>query len=172
MTELAYIEFRSDGEGRELRGPAVVYGDEARIGPRMRERFEPGAFAELPADATLTIQHDRAAIVARLGVGLTLADSPGALEMRAELPDTPRATQALADVRAGLLRGLSVEFVALRERYQGALRIIERARLIGISIVDDPAYPASTVEAREARLDGEALGGLPGARRRAMRALI
>ena len=97
-----------------------------------------------------------------------LADTPRALTMRAELPDTPRATQALADVRARLLRGLSVEFHALRERFEGSLRIIERARLVRLSLVDDPAYPASAVEAREALH----AAGLPDARRRAMRALI
>lgn len=152
QVEYRYSELSSDSEGRRLTGTAVVYGDEARIGPRLRERFEPGAFDPLPDDYTLTVQHDRGRIIARPGVGLELRDSAEALSMVAELPDTPRADEALADVRAGLLRGLSLEFVARRERIEGDVRIIERAHLSRLSLVDSPAYPRSVVEAREALL--------------------
>ena len=55
-------------------------------------------------------------------------------------------------VRAKIVRGLSVEFVALQERSEANLRIIERARLVGIGVVDTPAYPASAIEARAAAL--------------------
>ena len=146
-------------DGRRLAGVAVPYGEIASIGGMFRERFEPGAFTgEINPEATLTVQHDRAAIVARQGAGLTLADTPGAVTMAADLPATPRADQALADVRAGLLRGLSAEFVALRERFEGDLRVVERAKLVRLSLVDSPAYSSAMVEARAA-LRGPQMAG-------------
>ena len=51
-------------------------------------------------------------------------------------------------VRTGVLRGLSVEFAALAETMEGNVRVISRARLGAIAVVDEPAYPASEVEAR------------------------
>ena len=153
--ELRYLELRADAlDGRVLTGPAVVYGDEARIGGRFRERVEAGAY-EINPNATLTIQHLREAVVARTGAGLTLTDSPAGVAMVADLPVSPRADQLLADVRNGLMRGLSVEQHVLRDRYDGSLRVIEKAILVRLSVVDIGAYPQSVVEAREALLEAQ-----------------
>jgi len=153
--EHRYAELRALAEGsRTLEGTIVEYGDEARIGA-VRERIEPGAFAPLPEHTMLTVQHVRAAPIARGGAGLVLADSPRALEMRATLPPTPRADQALADVRAGILRGLSVEMIVRRETWEAGVRVIHDAQIVRIALVDDPAYPRSEVVAREAKLKVE-----------------
>ena len=82
------------------------------------------------------------------GGGLLLTDSAAALEVRAELPETSEANDALALVAAGVLRGLSLEFVATRESMVGPTRVIASARLVGIAVVDKPAYSASKVAAR------------------------
>ena len=118
----------------------------------MPERFEPGAFGDLSgADVILNRQHLRAAPLARTGGGgLTLADGPDALRMSADLPETREAADALTLVRAGILRGLSVEFRALRERIERGVRVIVRAKLIRIGLVDEPAYKGAGVEARQA----------------------
>ena len=58
----------------------------------------------------------------------------------------------LALVRSGVLRGLSIEFRAVAERIEAGVRVIERAVLRGVAVVDTPAYPASEVEARMAML--------------------
>ena len=89
-----------------------------------------------------------------------MLDSEAALEIRAELPPTRSADDVLELVRAKVMRGLSIEFVALQERSEANLRIIERARLVGIGVVDTPAYPASAIEARCAAIPR------PGRRRR------
>ena len=101
------------------------------------------------ADVLLNVAHDRGRPIARTGGGgLALADSAEALTIRADLPVTREADDALALVRAGVLRSLSIEFRAAAERMEGAVRVIERATLAAIGLVDTGAYPGSTVEAR------------------------
>ena len=147
-TEFRFCEVRRDG--RTLVGQAIVYGDLARVGTRT-ERFLPGALgADVGAlDILLNVAHDRGRVLARTGGGgLVLTDTPTALEVRAELLETSEATDVLALIGAGILRGLSLEFQALRECMEGATRVIQSARLVGIGVVDKPAYKASTVSAR------------------------
>ena len=147
-TEFRYCEVRR--EGRVLSGAGIVYGDVARIGSRA-ERFLPGALgADVGAlDVILNTAHDRGRPLARTGGGgLTLTDTAESLTLRAELPETREATDTLALVEAGVLRGISLEFQAISERMEGPTRVLVRAKLLGLAIVDRPAYPASTVEAR------------------------
>ena len=148
--ERRYIEIRQEG-GRVLSGRAVVYGDVARV-PWGQERIEAGAFSPI-GDVLLNDMHQRAVPLARTGGGgLELIDSAESLEVRATLPDTRVADDVLELVKTGVLRGLSVEFRAVAERIEGGVRVIERAKLGGIGVVDTPAYPASEVEARMAAL--------------------
>lgn len=147
-------EVRADG--RRLSGVVMPWGAVARPpAVAVPERFERGAFGDLAAaDVTLTWQHDRSAPLARTGGGgLTLADSPEALRMAAELPDTVAGGDAATLVAAGVMRGLSVEFCALQERLEGGVRVIQRAVLLRVGLVDTPAYVGSIVEARQ---DGQA----------------
>ena len=75
-------------------------------------------------------------MLARTGDRLAVTDTERALEVRAELRDGA----ALTLLRRGVLRGLSVEFRSLAERQDGAVRVIERATLEGLGLVDVPAY--------------------------------
>ena len=150
--EYRFCELRR--EGRTLEGKAIAYGDTARIGARS-ERFLPGAFgADVGGlDVLLNVQHDRARPLARTGGGLVLTDTAAALEVRAELPATREADDALELVGAKILRGFSLEFVALRERMEGPTRVITSARLAGLAIVDRPAYQQSVVSARAGEVE-------------------
>ena len=150
-TEFRFFELRADPEKRELSGTAMRYGDTANLGP-FRERFEPGAFGDLgSADVLLNAQHQRGVPLARTGGGgLEVRDTPEALEIVATLPETRAADDVLALVRGKVLRGLSVEFRALQERMVAGVRVIQKATLRAISVVDSPAYPGATVAAREA----------------------
>ena len=149
MNESRYCEIRASG--RTLEGDAVLYGDEA-VFPWGRERIESGAFLPL-GDVILNRQHNRDIPLARTGGGgLALHDTATALTIRAELPDTPSANETLALVRGKILRGLSVEFFATAERQAGDMRIIEKAQLVGVGVVDDPQYPKSLVSARAKEL--------------------
>ena len=148
----AGAEFRV--AGRTLTGRVMTYGD---ISPEHGERFLPGAFGPAPS-APLNIQHDRNMIV--LGAAdYVLADTDRALEIRAELP---AGSAALSLVRRGALNGYSVEFHARAERRESGVRVIERAALVGVGLVDAPSYPESTAEIR--RRGGGGRGGGRGSR--------
>ena len=160
-TETRFAELRADGN--RLIGTILRYSDEAVVGG-IRERFEPGAFGDVTTvDVILNRQHDRRVPLARSGSGLTLQDGPESLRMAAELPKTREAEDTLELVRTGVLRGLSVEFRAIREAFVDGVRVIQEAVLTGLGVVDRPAYPASVVEARqlqiEHRQDGPKLTG-------------
>ena len=130
--------------GRILSGPALVYGDTS---PSHRERFLPGAFGDAVSGApvALNLQHDPERVIARNGDGLTLYDSPRSLDIRATLRE---GSAELALVRRRALRGLSIEFSAEQESRSGGVRVVERAHLLGIGLVDAGSYPGSTVELR------------------------
>ena len=143
--EFRQVEIRA--EGNAIVGTAIRYGDRAEIAPGVFETFQPGSLAW--DDVILNRQHRRDQALARTGgAGLALIADDSAVRFRAELPDTQDARDTRALVAAGVLRGASIEFRAERERMEGSLRVIEAARLKGIAIVDEGAYPESTVEAR------------------------
>ena len=132
-------------EGRRLSGVVLSYGD---VSPSHRERFEPGSLRL--ADAVhLDLYHDiERAVAWHPGGGLELRQDRKALSMVATLPPIPAADRALEEVRSGRTTGLSVEFVARREKREGQIRVIEDAELSGIGLVRNPSYQQSQVEAR------------------------
>ena len=146
MFEHRFTEFRA--EGRTLRGVVVPYRTPARIGT-FTEQFEAEAFGDVRSlDVILNVHHSRRRPLARTGEGgLRLQDGPDALRMTAKLPETRDADDALALVKSGVLRGLSVEFRSLRDSWSDSLRTVHRAALGGIGLVDRPAHD-TTVEAR------------------------
>lgn len=144
--EVRYAELRVDDAG-VLSGVVMPYGSVARIGS-FEERFEPGSLEY--RDVIANLQHDRTKPVVRTGAGLQLADSPTELRAVMTLPDTAPAREARELVDAKIVRGLSVEFLAIKERWEGNLRIIQRAQLMGFALVDRPAYPDSVIAKRMA----------------------
>lgn len=145
------VEFRV--AGRTLSGVAMRYGD---ISPDFRERFQPGAFGEVPIVIPINVQHDPAMIAADSAI---LIDSPRELRVRADLPE---GSAALKLVRRGVLNGFSVEFHAETERREAGVRVIERAKLSGLALVDRGAYPGSTAEVRARGSRGGRLDTLRG----------
>ena len=141
----AGVELRA--EGRVLVGPAVRYGD---ISPSHRERIEPGAFGPLDSKTRwLNYAHDADRVIAWTGGGgLELSDGPDALEVRATLPEIPLANLALEEVRGGRMRGLSIEFFVKEETRAAGVRVIRRASLAGVGLVQNPSYQQSVVETR------------------------
>ncbi len=146
-----YIELRSEGPD-VIAGTVLRYGDVAHIGRTFHERFMPGSVQF--DDVVLNLLHDRQQPVARTGAGLELRDSQESLALRATIPDTVFGRRAKELVDAKIIRGLSAEFVANRERMDGGVRVIQKAELVGVALVDRPAYPASTLDKRSAYFAG------------------
>ena len=129
--------------GRTLTGAAMVYG---RRAADRAEMFEPGSLVPVEP-VTLNLQHDPERRIASTADGsLRLSDSAEALSISADLRD---GSAELELVRRGALRGLSVEFHPIRERRDGGLRVLSRAALPAIGLVDRGSYRTS-VELRHA----------------------
>lgn len=153
----APLQLRADDAGGPgvVFGDALVYGDVARSGvglPRgMEEQFAAGAFGDLASlDAIANLMHDRSRPLARTGSGLVFTDSPKTLHVEITLPDTGSGNETAGLVRAGILRGLSLEFDPVRWdlRMNGRRIHVTRARLLGVAVVDNPAYPQSVPHLR------------------------
>ena len=140
------VEVRNGGAirlaGRELSGVAMPYGT---VAPNYRERFEPGAFGSA-GPVPLLLQHDPGSVVLEASQ-VRLQDGPDALRLSGDLEESSAAFQL---VQRRSLRGLSVGFAAVRESRDGEIRVIERAELHEVSLVDSPAYPEAVVEVRAA----------------------
>ena len=129
-------------EGRTLTGTALRYGERASDRPEM---FAPGAFGPLGSLA-LNLQHDPEREVANTADGtLRLLDSDTELRIAADLRE---GSAELRLVRRGALRGLSVEFRSHAEHRREGLRVVERAELVGIGLVDSGSYSGSGLELR------------------------
>ena len=128
----APVEFRVSG--RTLRGVALRYGEKARD---RAETFEAGAFQPIGM-VTLNLQHDPEREIASSAAGtLRVLDSPEALRVEADLRE---GSAELALVRRRALRGLSVEFRCRSERRDNGLRVVEKADLPAIGLVDSGSY--------------------------------
>ena len=150
MTEIrCRIELREDATlaspGR-LTGTLLTYGERASDRP---ELFERGSIdlAAITASGGIVInrQHTRGAPIMRV-----IPELRGdALVIDAQLPESTAGRDAAVEIRSGLMRGLSVEFKALRARMVSGVRRISAATLVAGGLVDDPSYSGSTVEVRD-----------------------
>ena len=66
------------------------------------------------------------------------------------LPDTSYGRDTSAEVKARILRGLSLEFRAIEDtvNQDTGHRTISKAKLYGFGVVDRPAYPGSVAGMR------------------------
>ena len=170
MLERRYIS-GLEVQGRSIRGRVLRYLDEATIATgfgQKRERFARGAFGDVSKlDTTLDLQHSLTRRIARTGGGgLVLTQDGDDIMLAATLPETRDADDTIALVRAGVLRGFSIEFHAETDEWLGDLRTVTRAGLPAIGVVDRPAYvSAQGIELRRALTDPAANPGriMPGA---------
>ena len=156
------VELRA--QGRIIKGDLMVYGETAAI----NERFEPGSIR--PAESvSLNIEHRFMESLAWYpGGGLSFEDTPEAFRIRADAAPVPAGDVALRYIRSGIARGLSLEFIPVRERRDGEVRVIEEAMLMGAAITRKPEYEQTSVETR--RRSGFRLRALiPGNRKVACR---
>ena len=144
--EKRFIEFRNADEGG-CSGPIIKYGDVGRIGGNFTERFDPAAL-KMDEVVFANLMHDRTKPVARTGAGLTIDRRDDGIYADIKFPDTAPAREARELVKAGILRGFSMEFRAIRDEWQENLRVVKEAILYGVAIVDRPAYSESQLAMR------------------------
>lgn len=149
----AALALRSDG--RTLFGIAAPYDQPARIEGRFTERIKRGAFARClrdKGDVMLCRDHDMHQLLARTSNdSLVLEDQGDGLHFRATLAEFTLADDTLAQVRAGLLAGMSIGFYVRGETWNTARdqRSLDDIELIEISAVGPAvAYDGTSIAAR------------------------
>ena len=140
------LEYRNEGDGPGvITGLAVPYERTVEVWPGLSERFSAGSLADqVAADVNANAMHDRGRPLARNGKGLTFRHTPEGLHAEIRLLDTVDGRDTATNIEAGVLDGLSIEFVAIEERNVEGVRVIDRAELHGVAVVDFPAYREST----------------------------
>ena len=136
------IEVREDeGKPARLVGTLMPFGVQAQD---RAELFESGSLKWDAGGIILNRQHQRGSPILRF----TPVEVEGRLTVDAEIPDTTAGRDALAEIRSGLFKGLSIEFRAVRQTIVAGVRRISEAVLTGAGLVDSGSYESATVEVR------------------------
>jgi HK97 family phage prohead protease len=144
-------------DGANLSGIAVVYGQPSSTihegGRAFVERIAPNAFGALDgADVKLYYNHDASALLARTTSKTLTLDSRGdGLHYAASLPDTTLGRDVRELMKRGDLSGsMSFGFFVTRDAWNAKRteRTVEQAKLVEISLVQDPAYPQTSSSLR------------------------
>ena len=146
-------------DGRTLAGYAAVYGQDSREivegGRKFTERIAPGAFNETlssGADVKLYYNHDASMPLARTrSKTLTLRSDRNGLAFSAELPDTTLGRDIKTLLERGDLSGeMSFGFFVNEDSWNKdrTQRLVKKASLVEVSIVQDAAYPQTSSSLR------------------------
>ena len=138
------IEYRAD-DSREspgrIIGTLLIYGEKAGDRP---EVFAPNSLTFADGGLVLNRQHERRSPIMRFTPEVRGRE----LLIDAKLPNTSAGRDAAFEVKSGLLRGLSIEFIATRQENRGGIRTILAGELRGAGLVDSPSYKGSSVAVR------------------------
>jgi HK97 family phage prohead protease len=151
------IETREAEDGAmRLSGYAAVFNDSSVPLP-FSERIAPGAFrktlSETP-DVRLLINHEGLPLARTKNGTLTLSEDEVGLRFDADLPDTTEARDLWTLIQRGDVDQMSFAFRVIRQKWSAdrTERTLTEVSLADgdVSVVTYPAYPTTTVEAREA----------------------
>ena len=167
------VEARQADDGvMRLSGYAAVFND-ASVPLPFKERIAPGAFrktlSEAP-DVRLLINHEGLPLARTKNGTLTLTEDDRGLRFDAELADTQEARDIYTLVSRGDVDQMSFAFRVIRQNWSKdkTERTLTEVSLADgdVSVVTYPAYPTTTVEARQklneaiqALREGRALDG-------------
>ena len=150
------VEARQAADGTmRLAGYAAVFDDPSVPLPFV-ERIAPGAFrktlSETP-DVRLLINHEGLPLARTKNGTLTLSEDSRGLYMDAEIADTSEGRDLYKLVERGDVDQMSFAFRVIRQKWsedRSTRTLIELSLADGdVSIVTYPAYPTTSVEARE-----------------------
>jgi HK97 family phage prohead protease len=150
------VETRADDDGKlRLSGYAAKF-DSASVPLPFIERIAPGAFrktlGETP-DVRLLVNHEGLPLARTKNGTLTLTEDDIGLRFDAELPDTSEAKDLYTLIERGDVDQMSFAFRVIRQKWNEnrTERLLTEVSLADgdVSVVTYPAYPATSVEARE-----------------------
>lgn len=165
ITEVRAQEPTADGNGTLLIvGTPIVFETPTTINDptgSYTEVIKRGALdgSDL-TDSRLLVNHDLTRIpLARTPKTMQFKITDKGLEMTAELPDTEEARTAYTAVKRGDLTGMSFAFTVPEggDSYDAKTNtrtITKIAKVYEVSLVNFPAYPTASAEARSARAEG------------------
>lgn len=152
------VRAAADGKAAGLRGHAAVFGSVSEDLGGFREVINPGAFDETLAsqeDIRALRNHDPDQLLGRTSTGsLRLSQDSGGLAFDLDVPDTSYARDMMALVQRGDVSGMSFGFNCPKggdswSKSNGAtLRTLNKVNLAEISVVDSPAYRATSLQVR------------------------
>ena len=151
------VEARQAEDGTmRLRGYAAVFND-ASVPLPFKETIAPGAFrktlSETP-DVRLLINHEGLPLARTKNGTLTLTEDDRGLFMDAIIADTNEGRDLYKLVERGDVDQMSFAFRVIRQKWSEdrSTRTLTEVSLADgdVSVVTYPAYPTTTVEAREA----------------------
>lgn len=151
------VEARQAEDGTmRLRGYAAVFND-ASVPLPFKETIAPGAFrktlSETP-DVRLLINHEGLPLARTKNGTLTLTEDDRGLFMDAVIADTSEGRDLYKLVERGDVDQMSFAFRVIRQKWSEdrSTRTLTEVSLADgdVSVVTYPAYPTTTVEAREA----------------------
>jgi HK97 family phage prohead protease len=151
------VEARQTEDGTmRLRGYAAVFND-ASVPLPFKETIAPGAFrktlSETP-DVRLLINHEGLPLARTKNGTLTLTEDERGLFMDAEIADTNEGRDLYKLVERGDVDQMSFAFRVIRQKWNDdrSVRTLTEVSLADgdVSVVTYPAYPTTSVEAREA----------------------
>ena len=151
----------ADAKSLTLWGQPIVYDIPTTIHDPAGDYIEiikSGALDEADiTDVSLFYNHDLNKVpLARTPKTMTLTNSTAGLEMLATLPNTASAIEVYEAVKREVLTGMSFAFTVpeggdVYDPYTNTRTIYKIAKLYECSIVPYPAYPQTSIEARNER---------------------
>ena len=136
---------------KRLKGYAAVFNSPSEEMPGgFKEQIQEGTFSETikKDDVRLLFNHDASLVLARnKAKTLKLSEDKKGLYFEASLPDTQLGRDLATSVERGDITSNSFGFFILSERWERRggenIRVLEKVRLVDISAVTFPAYPAT-----------------------------
>lgn len=150
------VEARQAADGTmRLSGYAAVFNDSSVPLP-FKETIAPGAFrktlSETP-DVRLLINHEGLPLARTKNGTLTLSEDSRGLLIDAEIADTTEGRDLYTLIARGDVDQMSFAFRVIRQKWNEdrSVRVLTEVSLADgdVSVVTYPAYPTTTVEARE-----------------------
>lgn len=176
--------FVADDGKRQIAGYAAVFERDSQDLGGFVERIAKGAFRESIAgnDIRALWSHNSDLVLGRTGNRtLRLTEDDMGLRFELDLPDTTLGRDAFTSIERGDVSGMSFGFSVKREDQVWArgepgaphLRTLLRVNLFEVSPTAFPAYPQTSVSARdmEGFLEGEDTSGLDDERRKQVQEL-